>query len=69
VLELKILYHNLENTIEKGLSQTADYADTCGADEAHLLIFDRHSDKIWDDKIWYRPQCKIGNRMIDVWGM
>jgi len=54
VLELKILYQALDVTIEKGLKQTADYADHCGADEAHLLIFDRHSDTAWSEKIWHQ---------------
>jgi len=39
VLELKIQRKGLEATIASGVEQTASYAATCGADEAHLLIF------------------------------
>jgi hypothetical protein len=68
VLELKILHKSLDATLTEGLAQTAAYADQCGADEAHLIIFDRRPDTAWDDKIWYRAEehngCTLG-----VWGM
>jgi hypothetical protein len=68
VLELKILYKSLDATLTEGLAQTAAYADQCGADEAHLIIFDRRPDVVWDDKIWHRTEehngCTLG-----VWGM
>ena len=41
VIETKILYSNLEQTIQKGLEQTLEYADSVGADESHLIIFNR----------------------------
>ncbi len=59
---------NIAGDGEKGLQQTADYADSCGAAQAHLLIFDRHSDNSWDDKIWHQPQHQVGERVIEVWG-
>ncbi|MCX8018755.1 MAG: hypothetical protein N2690_12795, partial [Rhodocyclaceae bacterium] len=37
VLELKILHKSLEATLQEGLQQTADYAQQCGAEEAHLI--------------------------------
>ncbi|MEI2782433.1 MAG: hypothetical protein V9H25_14685 [Candidatus Competibacter sp.] len=41
VLELKLLHKSLEATLREGLAQTADYLDRTGAEEGHLLLFDR----------------------------
>ncbi|MGK5093194.1 AAA-like domain-containing protein [Deltaproteobacteria bacterium TL4] len=54
VIELKILYHSLEATLEEGTRQTADYMDLCATQEGYLLIFDRTSSKSWDEKIFHR---------------
>ena len=40
VLELKIQHKDKAATLAQGLLQTARYAAQCGADSAHLLIFD-----------------------------
>jgi hypothetical protein len=69
VLELKILHHGLEETINKGVQQTADYAQQCGADEAHLLIFNRQAGISWDEKIWRQADRQVGQQTIGVWGM
>ncbi len=68
VLELKIRYRSLEATLADGLPQTADYATRCGADEAHLLIFDRRTHISWEDKIWC-DTADQNNRTITVWGL
>lgn len=68
VLELKILYKSLEATVTDGLEQTASYADQCGADEAHLIIFDRRPEIAWESKIWEREANQRG-RVITIWGM
>jgi hypothetical protein len=68
VLELKIRYQSLEATEQKGLVQTADYAARCGADEAHLLIFDRRPDITWNEKIWHKP-AHPDTGEITVWGL
>jgi hypothetical protein len=68
VLELKIQHKGRAATLAAGLEQTARYADQCGADSAHLLIFDRDPQTPWDDKI-YRQQHTHGGRVIKVWGM
>lgn len=68
VLELKILYKSLEATVAAGLEQTAGYAKHCGADEAHLIIFDRRPEIAWDSKIWER-QVNQDGRVITLWGM
>lgn len=68
VLELKLQRESLKSTLAAGLAQTARYAETCGADEAHLLIFDRSTRKPWSKKIWQRSEAVEG-RTIRVWGM
>ena len=67
VIELKVLHGALETTITKGLQQTAEYADTVGAKEAHLVIFNRKEGVCWDDKIW-QQQHQYQTRQINVWG-
>ena len=67
VIELKILHQGLETTTKQGLIQTADYADRCGADESHLMIFDRHPNIPWQDRIWQHDEM-VGQRVISVWG-
>jgi hypothetical protein len=49
------------------LEQTADYVRRVGADEAHLMIFDRDFTKPWDEKIWHRDEC-FGDLPVGVWG-
>ncbi|GAB6161031.1 hypothetical protein JCM12298_01900 [Desulfothermus naphthae] len=68
VIELKVLYKSLEKTIEEGLSQTYEYMDRCGADEGHLVIFDKTKGKSWDEKIFERRE-KYKGKEIWVWGM
>ncbi|MEA3464737.1 MAG: AAA-like domain-containing protein [Thermodesulfobacteriota bacterium] len=68
VIELKIRYGALDSVIAKGLEQTSGYADSFGAQEAYLIIFNRDTEIPWDDKIWQREEsCKT--RQIGVWGM
>ena len=49
VMELKILSEkqSLDSVIEKGLEQTAQYAESCQATESHLIIFDRSQKTDW----------------------
>ena len=68
VLELKIRYASLEKTLEIGLPQTAEYADYCGAGEAHLIIFDRRPEITWEEKIWHKT-TQQGAREITIWGL
>ena len=68
VLELKILRKSLEATLEEGLAQTADYADKSGADEAHLIVFNRDPKADWEDKLFERQE-KCDGKAIAVWGM
>jgi len=68
VIELKIRYKSLEETIAAGLEQTWQYMDRCGGEAGHLVIFDRDENKSWDDKIFYRKETFQG-QSIGVWGM
>jgi hypothetical protein len=49
------------------LEQTWACADACGADEAHLVIFDRTPDKPWGEKVFVRHAQHRG-LAITVWG-
>ena len=70
VLELKILRGNIEETIRKGLEQTAGYMDKCGGtiNEGHFILFDRRPGRPWEEKLWHRTE-QYGGREISVWGM
>lgn len=67
VLELKILHQGLKPTVALGLEQTYAYLDRCGAQEAHLLIFDR-SARDWSKKLFRRSERFRGVE-IGIWGM
>jgi len=68
VIELKLLRGSLEATLQEGLAQTWEYADRCGAEEAHLVIFDRRPGKSWEERIWQRAE-RYQDLSIAVWGM
>ena len=68
VIELKVLHKSLEATLADGVAQTWEYADRCGAAEAHLVIFDRTPGKPWEEKVFQREESVQG-RPITVWGM
>ncbi|GAB6058945.1 AAA family ATPase [Desulfonatronum parangueonense] len=69
VIELKLLHadRTLESILPTGLEQTSDYADKCGADEAHLVIFHRNPGMSWEERIWTRRE-RFGKWDIAVWG-
>jgi hypothetical protein len=64
VIELKIKYG--EHTLTEGLKQTASYLDISGADEGHLVIFDRDPTKTWDEKI-SNELISFYTKKIHVW--
>ena len=68
VIELKVLRGSLERTVTEGLEQTWNYLNRCGADEAHLIIFDRRPQRSWSEKIFRRQEVCRGVP-ITVWGM
>ena len=65
VLELKIWRpkRKFDTLLQEGISQTKGYAAQVGADEAHLIIFDRNPDRSWDEKIWQKDVDGL-----PVWG-
>ena len=67
VIELKLVKKAPEATEQQGLQQTAAYARQVGADEAHLVLFDRRPDIPWDARIWQREATHDGLRVM-VWG-
>jgi hypothetical protein len=67
VVELKIVHGSVERTIEQGLAQTWEYVDHCGAEEGHLVIFDRDPEKAWETKVFRRSETYRG-MPIAVWG-
>ena len=71
VLELKLQRpgRKRKSVIKKGLPQTSEYADRCGADEAHLLLFDRDPDRSWKERIFHESGHEHEGRAIEVWGM
>jgi len=68
VVECKVRRRDgLEATIRRGLEQTASYMDRCGADEGHLVVFDR-GPRAWREKIFSREdRCR--GLPIRVWGV
>ena len=69
VIECKILYKSLEQTIADGLEQTAEYMDRCDAEAGHLIIFDRREGRRWEEKVFHRRQASESGVEIDIWGM
>ena len=74
IIELKILYKSREQTIEDGMKQVWKYADRCGADEAHIIVFDRRPEVSWDEKIFCAKreleECRERNGIpVVIWGM
>jgi hypothetical protein len=67
VIELKLLKKAPEATLQQGLEQTVGYTRQMGADEAHLVLFDRRAGVGWDERIWQRDLAYDGTE-VGVWG-
>ena len=68
ILELKLWKKgSLEAVLEVGIPQTLDYARNIGANEAHLIVFDRRPDSPWDTRIWQREVQEQG-WVLGIWG-
>ena len=69
VIELKLLTPktSLVAVQKVGIPQTVEYAQTIGADEAHLMIFDRRPNKPWSKRIWKKTTQHEG-WTLGVWG-
>jgi len=67
VIELKLVKKAPEAQERQGLEQTAGYARQVGADEAHLVLFDRRPAVPWEARIWQREAVQDGVRVM-AWG-
>lgn len=67
VIELKLQHGRLDTMINQALPQVLDYQQCVGADEAHLVIFNRKPKVPWSKKIW-RKQKQLNGQTIEVWG-
>ncbi|MDR1264253.1 MAG: hypothetical protein LBK42_01465 [Propionibacteriaceae bacterium] len=67
VVETKLRKNSLEKDTADGLEQVVGYLRQAGADEAHLIIFDRLSSKPWDEKIWRRSET-WDDVPVQIWG-
>jgi hypothetical protein len=64
-LELKILQS--EDSRKESLAQIRDYMDKLGADVGWLVIFDRDTEKSWDEKIFtLEDEAEDGKRVTVV---
>ncbi len=68
VIECKVVHRGRERTIREGLRQTRAYLDVSGAEEAHLVVFDRRPGLLWEQKI-FRKEKTAGGAPVTVWGM
>ncbi|MEN9374129.1 MAG: hypothetical protein RIR79_1681, partial [Pseudomonadota bacterium] len=68
ILELKLWKKgSLDAVLNLGIPQTVDYAQNIGANEAHLIVFDRRPNSPWDERIWHKQETHAG-WTIGVWG-
>ncbi len=63
MIELKIKRKGADEI--QGLEQSAEYMDTSGAKEGHLVLFDRDNKKSWDEKIYHKSETIFG-KIIEV---
>ena len=56
------------------MKQVWKYADWCGADEAHIIVFDRRTNVPWDKKIFQDSRIykgsekKMNQSKFMIWG-
>ena len=63
-IEIKLLYDS--NTIKKGLEQTYNYMTKCGTNEGWLVVFDKDTQKPWEEKIYMRTETFNGKNITVV---
>ncbi|MDR2578238.1 MAG: hypothetical protein LBC70_05445, partial [Chitinispirillales bacterium] len=61
-VELKILQSIKDHS--ESLKQILAYMDKVGSDTGWLVIFDRATDKSWDEKIYMREENVDGKRVV-----
>ena len=50
-------------SLSDALNQTLAYMDICGSDSGWLVIFDRDTEKPWDDKMYMRQETANGKKI------
>ena len=68
VVECKLRRRGLERTVREGVEQTRGYMDRCGAEAGHLIVFDRSTERTWEEKVFRRDPAANGPP-VTVWGM
>ncbi len=68
VVECKVRHGSVERTVAEGVAQTAAYMDRCEARAGHLVVFDRHEGRTWEEKVFRREE-RSGEHTVTVWGM
>jgi hypothetical protein len=67
VIELKILRGPLQTTIDQAVPQAISYTQAVGANQTHLIIFNRDPHTPWTNKIWHHTQTH--NKVtVEIWG-
>jgi hypothetical protein len=61
-IELKILQSIKDPS--KSVEQILDYMDKVGSDNGWLVIFDRDTEKPWDEKVYMREENVDGKRIV-----
>jgi hypothetical protein len=65
-IELKIRYG--DKYVEKGIQQTARYMDKLGCSEGWLTVFDRSTEKTWEEKLYMKKETVKG-KIITIVGL
>ena len=60
--------HYVLPPLAEGLEQTVAYAERCGAEEAHLPLFERRAGVGWSERIFSEERA-FGGYPVRVWGM
>jgi hypothetical protein len=68
VIEVKVVKSLGEQMLAEAVAQTSDYLDKAGAEEGHLILFDRRPERSWADKLYRRSELDAKGRPIIVWG-
>ena len=69
VVECKVVRKGLDRTVAEGVEQTAGYMDRCGAEEGHLVVFDRREGRSWEEKLFRLDRTAASGAEVVVWGM
>jgi len=63
-LELKLFYD--KSSIKAGLEQLCEYIERCKCNEGWLIMFDRSTEKSWDEKIYIKEEMVHGKKIMVV---